>query len=160
MKENMLEVLMYLFENYMTDRSEFEPDHDTLTAELSQAGFADGEINKAFGWLEDLSEMCGQPHVASNGGSDTSIRHFTSEERRKLDRPARGLLLSLERLGVLDPTTREMVIDRAMALDTDEMDLEHLKWVIMMVLCNQPGREEVCAWAEELILTGVHTSLH
>ena len=48
MKENMLEVLMYLFENYMIEGNEFEPDQEILSAELSRAGFGDGEINKAF----------------------------------------------------------------------------------------------------------------
>ena len=61
MKENMLDVLLYLFENYMIEGQEFQPDQETLSVELAQAGFADREINKAFDWLEDLSELCDPP---------------------------------------------------------------------------------------------------
>jgi Smg protein len=58
----------------------------------------------------------------------------------------------MEQMGVLDMTTREMVIDRAMALEEREVDLEQLKWVILMVLFNQPGQEEAFAWMEDMVL--------
>jgi Smg protein len=40
------------------------------------------------------------------------------------------------------------VLDRAMALDQDELDLDDLKWVVLMVLFNQPGAEAAYAWME------------
>ena len=69
MKENMLEVHMYLFANYMIEGSEFEPDQEILSAELSRAGFGDGEINKAFDWLEHLSILCEQAGEPPAAGS-------------------------------------------------------------------------------------------
>ena len=48
MKENVFDVLMYLFENYMDEGTEFQPDQEALTYELTQAGFRRGEIRKAF----------------------------------------------------------------------------------------------------------------
>ncbi len=70
-----------------------------------------------------------------------SFRIYSDEECGKLDTECRGFLLFLEQMGVLDHATREMVIDRVMALDSEEVDLEQLKWVILMVLFNQPGQE-------------------
>jgi Smg protein len=160
MKENMLDVLLYLFENYMIEGQEFQPDQETLTVELAQAGFGDGEINKAFDWLEDLSELCDPPSTDVDGGAATSTRHFSPEEQLRFDPQAQGLLLKLEQSGILDPSTRELVIDRIMALETAEIDTEHLKWVIMMVLCNRPGHEDVVAWAEELIIDGIEQHIH
>jgi len=159
-KENMLEVLMYLFENYMVDGAEIEPDQETLTAELAQAGFHDGEISKAFNWLEDLSQMCEQAPVLMNKPTDSSVRHFTSEEIAKISAGSRGLLLSLESAGILDAHTREMVIDRVMALEVEEIDGEHFKWVVMMVLCNQPDNEDACTWAEALITDNSEAVIH
>ena len=156
----MLEVLLYLFENYMIEGQEFEPDQETLTIELTQAGFEDGEINKAFDWLEDLSELCDAPVKPIEGGRLSSIRHFSPDELSRFDPQAQDLLLSLQRTGVLDPQARELVIDRIMALETADIDIDHLKWVIMMVLCNQPGREDVVAWAEDLVLDGIEAHLH
>src|SRR3546814_17140820 len=54
----------------------------------------------------------------------------------------------LEQHGILDPAQRELVLDRAMALDQDELDLDDLKWVVLMVLFTQPGSEAAYAWME------------
>ena len=51
-------------------------------------------------------------------------------------------------VGDLDADQRELVLDRAMALDQDELDLDDLKWVVLMVLFNQPGSEAAYAWME------------
>lgn len=160
MKENMLDVLLYLFENYMIEGQDFQPDQETLSIELVQAGFGDGEINKAFDWLEDLSELCDPPSTTINGGAVTSIRHFSPEEQTRLDGQVQSLLLKFEQSGILDPGARELVINRIMALETAEIDSEHLKWVIMMVLCNRPGHEDVVAWAEDLIIDGIEQHIH
>jgi Smg protein len=57
----------------------------------------------------------------------------------------------LENVGVLDPARREMVIDRLSALETDDIDMEDVKWVVLMVLFNQPGQEANYAWMEEMM---------
>ena len=54
----------------------------------------------------------------------------------------------LEQNGILDAGQRELVLDRAMALDQEELDLDDLKWVVLMVLFNQPGSEAAYAWME------------
>ena len=55
MNENLLDVLMYLFENYFEDEVVLGPDQETVKLELSQAGFPDTVINRAFNWLEGLA---------------------------------------------------------------------------------------------------------
>jgi Smg protein len=73
---------------------------------------------------------------------------FHGAELAKLDVNARGFLLLLEQHGVLDANQRELVLDRAMALDQDTLDLDDLKWVVLLVLFNQPGSEAAYAWME------------
>lgn len=55
MKENVLDVLMFLFENYLYDEPEEAPDRDSLEENFHQAGFTAGEIEKAFNWLDGLA---------------------------------------------------------------------------------------------------------
>ncbi len=50
-------------------------------------------------------------------------------------------MLFLEQNGILDPASRELVIDRALALDTPALTVEELKWIVLLVLMNRPGRE-------------------
>ena len=57
MKENVLDVLMFLFENYLYDEPEDVMDRDSLEENLHQAGFTNGEIDKAFNWLDGLVEF-------------------------------------------------------------------------------------------------------
>ena len=47
MKENVLDVLMYLFETYIDAEEEPEADQNELRDELSRAGFGDSEIDRA-----------------------------------------------------------------------------------------------------------------
>lgn len=159
MKENVLDVLMYLFENYMDEGPEFNPDQEALMAELSQAGFPHGEINKAFDWLEGLATLRAQEGVRETAKLH-SVRIYARDELQKLGIDARGFLLFLEQNGVLNPPARELVIDRVMALESEEIDLEQLKWIILMVLFNQPGQEQAYAWMEDLVFNETHGQLH
>jgi len=63
----------------------------------------------------------------------------------------------LQSAGVLDPDTRELVIDRVMALESDDIDVDHVRWVVMMVLSSRPTDDErVALWVEELVMDGVN----
>lgn len=162
MKENMLDVLMYLFEHYMNEEPEVSPDHDSLKIRLEEAGFSHGEIAKAFLWLEDLSDQreagtfINQEPLSSPG----TLRIYSNTELEKLETESRGFLLLLEQIGALTPTTRELVIDRALALETDSIELDDLKWIVLMVLFNQPGQEAAYSWVEDLVFDGTGTTLH
>ncbi|NEZ04458.1 DUF494 domain-containing protein [Wenzhouxiangella sp. XN201] len=149
MKENVLDLLMYLFENYIYDEPEEEPDRESLSQSLEEAGFSSGEIDRAFRWLDGLAEQRKLPELG--GHEDNPIRIFTDDESQRLDVHARGFILYLENVGVLDPLRREMVIDRLAALETEDISLEDVKWVVLMVLFNQPGQEANYAWMEDLV---------
>ncbi len=149
MKENVLDLLMYLFENYIYDEPESTPDRESLSDSLEEAGFSSNEIDRAFSWLDGLAEQRRLPEL---GGHESSpVRIFTDEECGRLDLDARGLILYLENTGVLDPDRREQVVDRLMALDDFEISMEDVKWVVLMVLFNQPGQEANYAWMEDLM---------
>ena len=150
MKESILDVLLYLFEHYFTEDADLVRDRDSLRSgplfeELGQAGFSPAEINKAFEWLDALAV---QRPSASPSRDNGPTRIYAGPELVKLDVECRGFLLFLEQHRVLDAGQRELVLDRAMALDQDELDLDDLKWVVLMVLFNQPGSEAAYAWME------------
>lgn len=144
MKENILDVLLYLFENFYYEQNDTNADHDSLQQSLLDAGFGREVTQQAMGWLESLASG----PAANAQLLRWPVRIYTAEECDRLDLACRGLLLKLEQLGVLDPTQREWVIDRAMALEIEELEVDDLKWVVLMVLFNQPGAEAACAWME------------
>jgi Smg protein len=158
MKENVLDVLMYLFQNYMDDDPEFDPDRESIETELLEAGFPSYEIQQAFDWLDGLVTRQESPVRVFN--EERSFRIYTAHEITKLDVECRDFLLFLEQAGVLSTDTRELVIDRIMALNTNDIDLNQLKWIILMVLFNQPGQEEAYAWMEDLMFEDVMGYVH
>jgi len=151
MKEDMLEVLIYLFQNYIIDGTSFDSGHDELTEELVGAGFAGEEIDKAFIWLEELLEVCEQDASHQAEQTPTSVRIYTDEEASVLKLEGQSLLTRLTVANVLDQFSREMVIDRVMALDSQDVNIDHIKWVALMVISNQPGFAEIAEWAEVVV---------
>ena len=162
MKESILDVLLYLFEHYLADDADLVRDRDALKSgplfdELGQAGFSPAEINKAFEWLDALATQRPAASPARIGGP---TRVYADAELDRLDLECRGFLMFLEQHGVLDAGQRELVVDRAMALDQDELDLEDLKWVVLMALFNQPGAEAAYAWMETQMFLDEPEPLH
>lgn len=159
MKETVLDVLMYIFDNYVGEDIEFVPDQESLKTQLTNAGFCDHQIEKAFSWLEGLA-LQKEHNDRSKLSAIPSSRLFSSEELEKLDTECRGFLLFLEQAGVLNSNERELVIDRIMALETEEIDLLQLKWVVLMVLFNQPDKEAAIMWMEDIVLDDINANLH
>ncbi|MFN2349068.1 MAG: DUF494 family protein [Thioalkalivibrio sp.] len=149
MKENVLDVLMYLFENYIDEDTEIEPDRIQLQDKLLEAGFPGAEIDRAFDWLENLANQENNP--LKQPLSNSALRVYTERETDRLDARSRGFLLFLEQNGVLDAATRELVIDRIMDLDAEEISLDQLKWVTLMVLFNRPDQEAAYTWLESMM---------
>jgi Smg protein len=147
MKETVLDVLMYLFENYQEGEFSDADNQDTLREELIAAGFPPDEVQHAFSWLDGLAAQRQLPLVFSPSGS---MRLYTREEMSKLSADCRGFLLYMEQLGILSAQSRELVIDRLTALK-EEVDLERVKWVCLLVMMNEPDAEEALGHLEELV---------
>ena len=158
MKETILDVLLYLFEHYFYEDPDAVRDRDSLQNGLLQAGFSPTEINKAFDWLDELARQ--RPAASAPRDIAGPVRLYVEQELAKLDRETLGFLMFLEQQGILDASQRELVLDRVMALDQEEIDLDDLKWVVLMVLFNQPGAEAAYAWMENQMFEDEPEPLH
>lgn len=150
MKAEVMDVLLYIFERFQDD--EFVPVEkaQALVDELEEVGFKSGEINSALDWLDGLVDTSSENFVI-NKTSQQSTRIYHPYEQHYLSLQCRGFLYFLEQVGVLDPHSREAVIDRVLALESNkQMDLDQLKWVVMMVLFNLPGKQEAAVWLENM----------
>jgi Smg protein len=152
-EENIINVLMYLFENHMQSSCKIEADQSVLSLELYQAGFQQESVRKAFNWLSEL--ILQQYDMQQHPPQQTSIRIFDREECFKIDKLCRNLILRLEHEKILCPLTRELVISRIMQLDCDMVSINQVKWVVLMVLFNQPDKRGVMSCMESLVLADV-----
>ena len=106
MKENIFDVLMYLFDNYMDEDSENPPDNDLVKTELLAAGFVDNDVIRAFDWLESLASE----DINVTPQSSSSFRIFSPFEKERLDVESQDLMMTLERTGILNSINRELIL--------------------------------------------------
>lgn len=149
MKENILDVLLFLFEHVLDADADLADGaglrSHALLAELAEAGFSHAEIHKAFDWLDALARQ--RPAVA-RARADGPVRVYAGDELERLGVDGRGFLMFLEQHGVIDASQRELVLDRALALEQEAIELDDLKWVVLMALFGQPGSEAAYAWMQ------------
>jgi Smg protein len=158
MDENLVDVLIYLYENYMDGDNKTPADQSQLEDELAQAGFSNGEIRKALHWLDELADRA--ESTGDSPSEERSIRIYHESETAHLGVDARGLLLFLEQNRILDPISRELVIDRALALAHQPVTVDELKWIVLLVLMNRPGREAAFTQMEDLVYNENPLALH
>ena len=158
MNENMVDVLIYLYENYMDGDGQPPVEQRDLEDELTQAGFTQGEIDKALRWLDELALGVEAPRYHAH--APDAIRVYSEHECRKLDMEARGALMLLEHDGILDPVSRELVIDRLLAIDHPHVLVDEVRWVALLVLMNQPGREDAFMRLEDMVYGDAPRQLH
>jgi Smg protein len=176
MNGTVLDILIYVFDRYMLDETPDVPEREALARDLESAGFAEANVERALDWLADLAGERNRPQLHGTQDDNTgdspesategkpatvaSMRIYTAQELTRLTADCRGLLLSLEQAGILSPQQREIVIDRLLALDAEDFDLEQVKWVVLMVLSSQPGQEQACARMEDLVFESPEAVAH
>ncbi|MFM2288603.1 MAG: hypothetical protein RL684_1746 [Pseudomonadota bacterium] len=148
MEASVFDILVYVFDHYMLEDLPASTDRADIARDLETAGFAEAKVERALDWLADLANERERPGLGSN---ERAFRLYSPEEQQRLDAEARGLLLELERGGILSATQREIVIERLLALECEELGLEQVKWVVLMVLSCQPGEEAALERMEDIV---------
>ena len=154
---SVLDILIYVFDHYMLEDTPEVPERETLAHDLERAGFSAPNVERALDWLADLA---GERHRPDFAMGKRAIRVYAEGELARMSTESRGFLLTLERTGILTAAQREIVIDRLLALDSDELTIDQLKWVVLMVLSSQPGQEQAYARMEDLVFDADGSAPH
>jgi Smg protein len=149
----MIDVLVFLFENYFDIST--HPESDTLARKLSAAGFDPEEVSFALDWLDEL-KLARPIEFSTNG---RSIRVFTEEEQTRFATGCLDFIVFLESAGVISPPQRELILDRALLLPDGVISLEKLKVVVLMVMWSQEQTLEPLI-IEELLNADSDTLAH
>jgi Smg protein len=144
----MIDILVYLFENYF-DFS-LHPKPDALARKLSAVGFDKDEISQAIVWLSGLKDA----NIVEFCDTPRSLRIYTSEEQQKLDAGCLGFMHFLEAANVVTPTLRELIIERALLLKEFPVSLAKFKIIVLIVLWSRAQDLEPLIIEELLYDTG------
>ena len=152
---SVLKVLIYVYDHYMMADPADVPERQHMLEDLQKRGFSLTEVVHAMEWL---SALVGDQRISSlaadaehGPGAREAVRVFADGELTRLSADCRAFLMLLDRQHVLTPQQRELVIERALALDIAEVDVEQLKWVVLLVLSSQPGQELAFARFESVM---------
>jgi len=143
----MFEVLVFMFENYFAEQA--MPDDATLEQELTEAGFKERDILRAFDWFKGMKSMLDKPEF-DYSHTTTATRIFTKSELKKINTESLGLLIFLQQANVINDMERDLIIDRAMALKQANITIEETRWITMIALWNQ-GREKDYSFVEDAL---------
>ncbi|MBC3808959.1 DUF494 domain-containing protein [Undibacterium seohonense] len=154
----MFDILVYLYETYY--RPDTCPDSIVLAKKLSAVGFDDDEIIAALDWLRGLADTTNHLAIADLDAllcpasllESTGFRVYTEEENALLGSEAIGYLHFLQDTEMLNAQQREIVIERAMAVDESPLSLAKFKVIVLMILWSQ-GCESDMLMFDELLLS-------
>ncbi|MFZ4536272.1 DUF494 family protein [Propionivibrio sp.] len=127
----MIDILVYLFENYSDFSSHPKP--NALARKLSAVGFEKGDISEAIVWLAGLKSA----RVAEFSTDHRSLRIYLDEEQQKLGTDCLSFIFFLEAAGVITPALRELVVERGLMLEDDPVPLAKFKIIVLMVLWSR-----------------------
>ncbi|PRC94482.1 DUF494 family protein [Solimicrobium silvestre] len=143
----MFDILVYLYETYY--RPDACPEPQALAKKLSAVGFDEDEISEAIDWLDILTQTT---LTIPEQPESTGFRVYATQEIAMLGIPAVGFIHFLESAKLLTSQQREIVIERALAVDDTPITLDKLKIIVLMMLWSQ-GKEPDLLMFDELLLS-------
>ena len=150
----MFDVLVYLYETYW--RPDACPDAEQLQRKLSAVGFERDDIREALSWLDGLAAAA---QTVQEQTQAESLRVYTADEFDQLGQASIDFISFLASAGVLPPPMREVVLDRAMAIEGGPVDLEDLKIIVLMVFWSL-GEEPDALILDELFVAPEERLIH
>ena len=120
-----------------------------MEQELSAAGFEHNDIIGAFDWFQQMESMITTSDTCYSHHK-TAMRAFTNAEISKINTESLGFIVFLQQANVINDVERDLIIDRAMALQQLEIHIEETRWITMIALWNK-GREKDYLFVEDAL---------
>ena len=121
----------------LVDDPSYLDDPQELTEELVADGYQADEVEIALAWI---GRFLGEPEAAAPPPSEEitskGLRSQSLEEQLSLSTEAFGYLLRLENAGLIDPSLREEILERALVSFENEIGEDEMKIVSRMVLMD------------------------
>ena len=139
LKEDFLDILLYLFEYYSEDPVRESDTSFVIRDHLIDAGFQDAAIDHAMDWVEIFKDP--KEDTMLHVPSSSSVRILSDDEKNLLDVECQNYISRLEKFGLLTPEKRELLIDKLTSIGFEPMDLEVVKALSILMLFQEPSVE-------------------
>jgi Smg protein len=149
----MLDLLIYLFENYISTKPKLNM--NAITVELEEAGFNNKDISSAFDWFNHLEKLSNGPELTNKN----SIRVLSHKGYEKISKEGFTFLTFLLNAKILNPTEFEVILDQIMILNQKYINIDEMRWIVMMTLWKS-GKENSYLFVEDSLFHNKRTQLH
>lgn len=146
MNENIIDLLVYLFENYLYDNQETVIKEE-LYEGLQHAGFSRQSIDSALNWLECLESGTEISAIEGSG----AVRLYSEQEYLKLEEEGINFIMYLENNDILNANCRELLINSILNFNAGRVDIDDLQWLVLIILYLQPDQQQAFALMESLM---------
>lgn len=142
MKQNsIMHALMCIFKTPSIKNVRVSDLSKLLTPNLLEIGFDQRVISRAIGWLTELTTL--EQKGVFQSPSTNSTRVWSDQEYEYLGVEGVSYLTKLYKMNILDDFSRELLIDRLIALEESPVGLPSIKIVLMMILNLLPNHGKV-----------------
>ena len=137
MQEKIVELIVFLMREIRHTRDISKID----VSKLKDDGYSQSEISTALSWIYDKMNLR-EPLKRIKVPRARSYRMFHEAERQILTREARGFLVEMYELGLIDHIDLENIIERSLMSGSNVIDRNEIKSVAASVLFdyNSPGK--------------------
>ena len=149
----MLDLLIYLFENYISTKPKLNI--NDITLELEEAGFNNKDISSAFDWFNHLEKISNSPNLIHKN----SLRVLSQKEYEKISKEAFTFLTFLLNAKILNSSEFEVILDQIMILKQRSINMDEMRWIVMMTLWKS-GKENSYLFVEDSLFKNKREELH
>ena len=138
MQDKVIEIIVYI----LSEIKEIKQLNDININSLTDKGYSDSEINTAFAWIFsklDEGELIFENEIVKT----RSHRFFNIAENKIFSVDAKGYLLLLRELGLLNDLDIDLVIERVILSGYQKINITDLKKFISSFILNTENKSDV-----------------
>jgi len=137
MQERIVELIVFLMREIRQTKDISKVD----VTKLKESGYTQTEISTALSWIYDKMNLR-EPLKRVKGSGARSYRIFHEAERQIFTKEARGFLIEMYELGLIDYIDLENIIERSLMAGFNIIDRDEIKSTVATVLFeyNSPGK--------------------
>ncbi len=134
--------LFSLIANQVQNRQELFDEEGKIMQALVNKGCRLQEANAALTLVQMLVQRQAEGLFATAWPS-LSVRTMNREERDRFTIDAFGFVTKLTSLGIIGEDQREELLERAMTVYTERIEIEHIKTLVAFILFAHPNEQDV-----------------
>jgi len=130
--------IVNLIVNHILENDDLDHEKNNVMENLISKGYNPNEIIDAFTWIRSFAtNLYNDMQFDKFYNKPHAFRILSEEERMRFTVEAWGFLIKLRELGIIDDSLREEIINKALLIIDDEVDLDDIMIVASLAVFRQ-----------------------